>query len=212
MFAWDFVQLQMNYLDWTFQDAKQQYEIVERYGVPCIVMEPVRGGTLATLSEESVAIFKAADPEASVASWAIRYAASKANVMVVLSGMSNAEQTRDNIRTLSDFRPITGAEQHVIDRALEVFIQSRTIPCTSCQYCMPCPQGVNIPLLFKAYNQYAISKQKWGFLESYEEIPASDRADVCIACGQCMEHCPQKIQIPDRMKEIAEFYEKNKKV
>ncbi len=212
MFAWDFVQLQCNYLDWTFQDAKQQYEIVERYGVPCIVMEPVRGGTLATLSEESAAIFKAADPEASVASWAIRYAASKPNVMVVLSGMSNEEQTRDNIQTLSAFRPISGADQRVIDRALEAFIQSRTIPCTSCQYCMPCPQGVNIPLLFKVYNQYAITKHKWDFLESYGEIPASERADQCIACGVCMDHCPQKILIPDRMKEIAEFYDKNKRI
>jgi predicted aldo/keto reductase-like oxidoreductase len=205
-YPWDFVQIQCNYLDWTFQDAKRLYETIEKRGIPCIVMEPVRGGTLATLCDESQAIFKAANPQASIASWAIRYVASKSNVLVVLSGMSNEEQTLDNLKTMTNFKPISSNEQLVIDKALDAFIKSRTIPCTACRYCMPCPQGVDIPLMFKIYNNYAISKHKWAFAEEYEETEESKRAVHCIACGECMPHCPQKIEIPTKMTEIAELY------
>lgn len=208
--TWDFVQLQINYLDWTFQDAKRQYEIVKDYGVPCIVMEPVRGGTLATLSEDARNIFKKAKPEASVASWAIRYAASLENVMVVLSGMSNMEQTRDNIETLTDFSPIDDHEQAVIDRALEAFLEKRTIPCTKCGYCMPCPEGVDIPTVFDKYNQYAIDGQSGWFIHRYEKISEEQRANRCIACGVCLEHCPQDIDIPKWMEEVESAYENQK--
>ena len=206
-YKWDFVQIQCNYLDWTFQDAKRQYEIVEKAGIPCIIMEPVRGGTLATLCDESRNIFFSANPNASVASWAIRYAASKNNVLVVLSGMSNEEQTIDNIKTMTFFTPISDWEQKIIDQALDAFIKSRTIPCTACRYCMPCPSGVDIPLMFKIYNQYAISKNKWDFVESFEDASKDKHAHRCVACGACMVHCPQKIQIPDRLKEIADLYD-----
>jgi predicted aldo/keto reductase-like oxidoreductase len=210
-YTWDFVQIQCNYLDWTLIDAKQQYEIVEKSGIPCIIMEPVRGGTLATLCDESQNIFKQADHDASVASWAIRYVASKPNVMVVLSGMSNEEQTRDNIKTMSEFQPITDDEQIIIDKALDVFIKSRTVPCTACRYCMPCPQGVDIPLMFKIYNHYAISKNKWEFVESYEEVGPSLQGANCIACGDCLSKCPQKIMIPNQMCEITERFVASKR-
>lgn len=210
-FDWDFVQLQCNYLDWTFQDAKKQYEIVEEYGIPCIIMEPVRGGMLATLNDEAVAIFKAANSKASVASWAIRYAASKTNVITVLSGMSNEEQTEDNIKTLSNFQPITSDDQLVIDRALDVFLKSRLIPCTECRYCMPCPQGVDIPLMFKVYNKYALSKNKREFIHLYEMVEESKRSFFCISCGECLSLCPQKIAIFDKMNEISDLYTQLKK-
>ncbi len=203
-YEWDFVQLQINYLDWTHQDAKRQYEIVEEYGVPCIVMEPVRGGTLASLSEESRNIFKAHDPDVSIASWAIRYVASLPNVMVVLSGMSDMEQTKDNIETLTDFKPISASEQRVIDDALEAFLKKRTIPCTDCGYCMPCPEGVDIPGVFTLYNDYAISENENGFVRRYENKDGA--ASVCIDCGVCLEHCPQGIDIPARMREIESLY------
>jgi predicted aldo/keto reductase-like oxidoreductase len=205
-YEWDFVQLQLNYLDWDFQDAKKQYEIVKDYGVPVIVMEPVRGGTLASLSEDAAKILKEAKPNKSIASWAIRYAASKEQVMVVLSGMSNLEQTRDNIQSLTDFEPVDEKDQMIIDQALELFLKNRTIPCTNCKYCMPCPEGVNIPKIFKIYNQYAINKHKRAFIHAYENLDDAEKANNCIACGICMQHCPQGIEIPERMDEIQELY------
>ncbi len=201
-FKWDFVQLQINYLDWSFINAKKMYEIVENYGIPCIIMEPVRGGTLANLCDESQTIFKKAKPSKSVASWAIRYAASKPNALVVLSGMSNMEQTIDNVDTMTDFKPIDEIEQKVIDQALEVYLQSQTIPCTTCGYCMPCPHGVDIPLNFSTFNKYAISKNKDGFIHKYEQTLNESSAEFCISCGDCLELCPQHIEIPDRMSEI----------
>jgi hypothetical protein len=205
-YEWDFVQLQLNYLDWDFQDAKKQYEIVKDYGVPVIVMEPVRGGTLASLSEDAAKILKEAKPNKSIASWAIRYAASKEQVMVVLSGMSNLEQTRDNIQSLTDFEPVDEKDQMIIDQALELFLKNRTIPCTNCKYCMPCPEGVNIPKIFKIYNQYAINKHKRAFIHAYENLDDAEKANNCIACGICMQHCPQGIEIPERMDKIQELY------
>lgn len=205
-FEWDFVQLQLNYLDWDFQDAKKQYEIVKDYGVPVIVMEPVRGGTLASLSEDAAKILKEARPNKSIASWAIRYAASKEQVMVVLSGMSNLEQTRDNIQSLTDFEPVDEKDQMIIDQALDLFLKNRTIPCTNCKYCMHCPEGVNIPKIFKIYNQYAINKHKRAFIHAYENLDDAEKANNCIACGICMQHCPQGIEIPERMDEIQELY------
>jgi len=210
-FEWDFVQLQLNYLDWDFQNAEEQYRIVSKYGVPVIVMEPVRGGTLATLSPAAEEVFKKADPDASLASWAIRYAASKENVMVVLSGMSNEVHTEDNIKTMTHFKEITSKEQEIIDQALKAYLDSKTIPCTACQYCMPCPEGVEIPNIFKIYNHYAIGKNKHKFLNDYLALGEYSLANVCIACGKCMEHCPQKIEIPSRMSEISELAESIKK-
>jgi uncharacterized protein len=206
-YDWDFVQIQLNYLDWTLQDAKRQYAIVERAGIPCIIMEPVRGGMLATLSEPAVSILKTAAPKRSVASWAIRYAASKENVLVVLSGMSNEEQTADNLQTMSPLDILSDSEQATLNQALEAFIQSKTIPCTACRYCMPCPNGVDIPGMFKIYNQYAIGKNKWEFLHAYEAAPMGSKAEDCIECVECLSLCPQKIAIPGRMREIESLYQ-----
>ncbi|HAQ56615.1 MAG TPA: hypothetical protein DCR44_04370 [Acholeplasmatales bacterium] len=204
---WDFVQLQLNYLDWEFQDAKRQYDIVTGCGIPVIVMEPVRGGLLATLSEEAVSIFKAAEPKKSVASWAIRYAASKPNVMVVLSGMSNEEQVHDNLATMRDFHPLDRDDEAVLKRALDAFLKNRTIPCTACGYCMPCPNGVDIPRMFRIHNEYALRKHKRGFIADYEDVSPEQRAEACVWCGECMTHCPQKIMIPERLAEIAALYQ-----
>lgn len=203
--SWDFVQIQCNYLDWTLQNAKKQYDLIEKSGIPCIIMEPVRGGSLANLSKEANEIFEASDPKSSIASWAIRYVASKSNVLVVLSGMSSMDQTKDNIKTMSDFHPITETEQNVIDRALSAFLKNRTIPCTGCRYCMPCPQGVDIPHMFRLYNEYALSHYADDFLDSYEE-DFEHQATHCITCGQCIRKCPQKIDISNQMNKIKELF------
>lgn len=208
---WDFVQLQINYLDWDFQDAKRQYEIAKENDLPVIVMEPVRGGTLAELSEEARAILEKKDPKASIASWAIRYVASLENVLVVLSGMSDMAQTEDNVRTLSDFRPLDAEEQKVLAEALEVFLEKRIIPCTECGYCIPCPEDVDIPRVINTYNQYAISKNKHIFVYLYEKLEEERRAEHCISCGVCLDKCPQKIDIPARMEEIRDLYGEIKK-
>jgi uncharacterized protein len=205
--TWDFVQIQLNYLDWTLQDAKKQYELIESHGIPCIVMEPVRGGLLASLCEDSAEILQRAKPDQSIASWAIRYAASKDNVMVVLSGMSNLEQTKDNIATMTSFKPIDRADQEVLDRAVKVFVEKRTIPCTDCKYCMPCSEGVDIPAVFAAYNAYAIAKNEFEFVRAYERIQASCRANQCISCGACLSKCPQHIEIPENMGMIDDLYQ-----
>ncbi len=195
-YSWDFAQIQLNYLDWEMQDAKAQYEILTEHGIPVMVMEPVRGGALASLCEESDRMLKEARPEKSVASWAIRYAASLPNVQVVLSGMSNMEQLQDNISTMTDFEPLSEREREVLEQALDVYRRNHLIPCTGCRYCMDCPFGVDIPGVFKLYNQYKISKYKEGFLRGYRELGKSG-PESCRACGACMRHCPQRSKFPN---------------
>lgn len=204
---WDFTQIQLNYLDWELQDAKGQYEILTENGIPVVVMEPVRGGALASLCEESDAIFKAARPDKSVASWAVRYVASLPNVMTVLSGMSTVQQVEDNTATMMDFEPLTDEDRKVVEAALEAYRKNKTIPCTGCRYCMDCPFGVDIPGVFKAYNTFAIGGGKDRLRANIAALGEGHGPDMCKACGKCMTLCPQKIRIPDRMKEIAALLE-----
>ena len=136
-YPWDFAQLQLNYLDWTVQRAREQYEILQEYGLPCIVMEPVRGGALASLCPEAEAVLKAKAPGRSIASWAIRFAASLPGVLVVLSGMSSEEQLADNLAAMSPFQPLTKSEQNALTRAVRIDKRAQRIPCTGCRYCMP---------------------------------------------------------------------------
>jgi len=204
-YEWDFAQIQLNYLDWEMQDAKQQYEILERHHLPCIVMEPVRGGTLANPCDTANALLQAARPEKSIASWAIRYAASLPNVMTVLSGMSNMEQLTDNIGTMTNFEPLTDGDYAVIEKAVEAYKTKDTVPCTGCRYCMDCPFGVDIPKMFKLYNQYAVDKDKDAYQKAYFETAESERVDHCTACGRCALHCPQSIKIPEKLSMIKDL-------
>ncbi len=206
-YEWDFAQIQLNYLDWEMQDAKGQYEILTEHGIPVMVMEPVRGGSLASLCEESDRILKEARPDKSIASWAIRYAASLPNVQVVLSGMSNLEQIEDNVSTTAEFEPLSKEEYAVLEKALEVYRKNHLVPCTGCRYCMDCPFGVDIPAVFKVYNQYAINKRAGDFLKRYDELGEAG-PESCQACGTCMQQCPQKIEIPERMRYIADLARK----
>ncbi len=206
---WDFVLLQINYLDWTFQDARRQYELVKEKKIPCMVMEPVRGGTLATLCESSRAILQAHAPNRSIASWAMRYAAGLDNTLLVLSGMTTMEHVEDNCDTLSDFTPLSDTEQDVLNEALKVFLANSTIPCTQCDYCMPCPEGVDIPGTFSVYNEYLLSKFDAMFVGRYEGL-GKKSANACVDCGVCVPLCPQSIDIPERMQAIREAYDRVK--
>ena len=205
---WEFAQIQLNYLDWELQDARRQYELIEQKGIQCTIMEPVRGGMLATLTPEAVDCFQQANPNVSTASWAIRYAASLPNVLTVLSGMTNFDHVTDNVATMEAFRPLSQQEREVIDHALAAYRKAVTIPCTGCRYCMDCPAGVSIPDVFAAYNRYATSKSRSMFEELYHALDAGQRADNCVACGTCLSKCPQHIDIPKHMKEIAALAEK----
>ena len=200
---WDFAQIQLNYLDWTIYRSKEQYEILTKYGIPVVIMEPLRGGALARLNAEATGILKKADPKASAASWAFRYAASLPNVMCVLSGMTLMEHLEDNIKTFTDFKPLTDEERKVIDRALAAYRKSGAIPCTECRYCMPCPVGVQIPRIFGLYNQYKITGNYGHFRMVYDKMPEDEQASACVSCGACLKKCPQKINIPEQMKKIT---------
>jgi predicted aldo/keto reductase-like oxidoreductase len=207
-YDWEFAQIQLNYLDWDQQDAKGQYAILESHGIPVNVMEPVRGGSLADLGGEAEAIFKAADPKASIPSWAIRFAASLPGVQVVLSGMSAMEHVEDNIATMENFKPLSEAEREVIAKAVLAYRTAGAVPCTGCRYCMDCPQGVDIPRNLATYNNYLYKKERnmpgynFGFNMEYSGMGEEKQAHNCVACRQCEEKCPQHIEISLQMELI----------
>ncbi|MDR3237291.1 MAG: aldo/keto reductase [Spirochaetia bacterium] len=206
---WDFAQIQLNYLDWELQDAGLQYKILNDKGIPVVVMEPVRGGALASLCEKSTALFKAARPSASTASWALRYAASLPGVLTVLSGMSSMDQLRGNISTMNDFVPLNEQDYTVIEKALDAYREESVIPCTACRYCMDCPSGADIPKVFGIYNNYLQGqspRNEFIFDLEYNNILGKGKqAQECSGCGQCLSLCPQHIDIPQWMETINAF-------
>ncbi|MBW7572239.1 aldo/keto reductase [Caproiciproducens faecalis] len=202
-YEFDFAQIQLNYLDWDIQRAKEQYKVLERHHLPCIVMEPVRGGALANPCDTANKLFQKARPDKSIASWAIRFAASLPNVMTVLSGMSTMDQIRDNVDTMTGFEPLTELDAEIVRQAAEACKQKDTILCTGCRYCMDCPSGVDIPKIFKIYNQYQTLKDMDTFKANYLETAESERPNHCVACGKCARHCPQSIAIPEKLAMIS---------
>ena len=203
-YTWDFAQIQLNYLDWEGLDAKGQYAALVEQNLPVFVMEPVRGGALATLNDTGLALLREVNAEASPASWAIRFAASLPGVAVVLSGMSAMEQLVDNLKTMEEFRPLDEGERAVLSKVAMEYRASGAIPCTACRYCMDCPAGVDIPRVFSAYNTYRTTDSKLRFFVDYRSLRESEQAHNCIECGQCQEHCPQSIDIPGTMRMIGE--------
>jgi len=204
-FDWDFVQIQLNYLDWDGMQSKELYKTIEKKNLSCVVMEPIRGGGLANPPEAISSVFKKANSKASVSSWALRFCASLPRVKVILSGMSDTEQVNDNIATLSDFEPITTDEYKTIDKAVEIMNSQPNIGCTGCRYCMPCPSGVNIPGAFKAYNDY-MKLQDNGALHWNLGVELKDQGpEKCVKCGVCIKKCPQHLNIPDELIKVSEI-------
>ena len=199
---WEFAQIQLNYLDWDLYKSREQYEILTGLGIPVVIMEPLRGGALAALSPEAAGILKKAAPDSSVASWAFRYAASLPNVLCVLSGMTLTEHLEDNIKTFTDFKPLTDAERQTIADALAAYHKITAIPCTACRYCTPCPAGVDIPRIFGLYNQYKITGNASSFRMIYGKMSEEEKAASCVNCGVCLKKCPQHIKIPAELKKI----------
>lgn len=224
---WDFVQIEMNYIDWNHADgvrntnASYLYEQLDKRGIPIVVMEPLLGGRLANVPANISAQMKARDPEHSVASWAFRFVGSYPRVLCILSGMSSMDPLVENVQTFSNFRPLNGEELEFMEHLAVEMKEYPLVNCTNCKYCMPCPFGIDIPGVFQHYNNsitegtYAQSaeqknyfKLKKAYLTSYDKAVASVRqADHCIACGHCLSHCPQSIKIPDELLRIARYVE-----
>lgn len=204
--AWDFAMIQLNYFDWIPYHCNEQYEILRKRNIPIMVMEPLRGGLLADLGEKGNEVFKKADPNASVASWAFRFVASLPGVVTVLSGMACKEHLLENIQTFSDFHPLTDADRETIRLALEAYGASGTIPCTDCKYCIPCPLEINIPSVFALYNYFKrtenVRQRTPGTRQAEQE--ALKQAALCVSCKQCLPKCPQKINIPAMHRKVVE--------
>ena len=211
----EFVQIQLNYLDWESQwiQSRACYETIVRHGKRAVIMEPLKGGTLANIPEEAAGLFRNCDPAMSVPSWGIRFAASLLGVMCVLSGMSSLSQMQDNTGYMEDFVPLNEAEKEVCFKVADIINAQTAVPCTACHYCTDgCPMHIAIPEFFSLYNEdmrddlekkgWTISNTTYRMLKERGGGPAD-----CIACGQCQEACPQHLTVIDYLKEVAEHFE-----
>ena len=219
-YHWDFVQIQLNYVDWN-RDAEFLYNELDKREIPIIIMEPLLGGRLSNVPADIFDELKSRDPEATIASWAFRFVATHPRIAVVLSGMSEMEHLTDNIRTFSDFKPCSEEELEFLKGIGEKIMKYPVIECTGCQYCMPCPYGIDIPGIFKFYNNevnagtYVTSKEQEDYararrkyLAAYNKaIPTIRQADHCISCGKCAKRCPQQIFIPRQLRRINDYLE-----
>ena len=211
-YKWDFAQIQLNYYDWTQYKSKEQYEILTERNIPVIVMEPLRGGRLATLNDEARKILKRADRNSTPAAWAFRFAAGLPNVLCILSGMTEMEHLKENIATFSNLKELSDKEKKVLNGALAAYLKRGAVPCTDCRYCLPCPAGVAIPGVFKCYNDLKLTRNFAAFEKSYSSIPEDERAAECVSCMACVKKCPQHINIPKELKRIElEITRLNKK-
>lgn len=212
----EFVQLQINYLDWESEWVKSRacYEVCVKHKKPVIVMEPVKGGTLAKVPEDAEKLFASEDPSMSVPSWAIRFAASLPNVMVVLSGMSSLDQMKDNLSFMSDFTPLTDEEKDVCFHVAKIINSRITVPCTACHYCTEgCPMNIAIPEYFSLYNEDMrenLEEKGWTINFTNYELLSEKRgkAKDCIACGQCENVCPQHLTIIDFLKDVSAHFDR----
>ena len=229
---WDFVQIQLNYVDWKHAketntrntDAEYLYGELHKRGIPSIIMEPLLGGRLSKLNDNLVARLKQRRPESSVASWAFRFAGSFPDILTVLSGMTYMEHLQDNLRTYSPLEPLTDEEKEFLEETAQLMLKYPTIPCNDCKYCMPCPYGLDIPAVLLHYNRCVnegnvprngqdenYAKARRAFLVRYDRsVPKLRQASHCIGCNQCVAHCPQNIDIPKELHRIDQFVEQLK--
>ncbi len=228
-YHWDFVQIQMNYVDWRHAtgnntNAEYLYEKLDNLGLPITVMEPLQGGRLSRVPEIVAQQFKERNPDASVGSWAFRFVGSHPRILTALSGMTYMEHLVDNVNTFTDFQYMNDEELEFIEKMAILIKEFPTVECNDCKYCMPCPYGINIPDIFRYYNtmvnegaapqsqdQENYRKLRRDYLTKYNKaIPTLRQADHCIGCRQCESHCPQSIRIPNELQRIDAYIEKLK--
>ncbi len=228
-YHWDFVLIQMNYIDWKHgkggATAEYLYEELSKRGIPMMIMEPLLGGRLAKLPDSIVKRLKQRAPERSVASWAFRFCGTYPGVLTVLSGMTLMEHLQDNIKSFAPLKSLSEEEIEFLDGVAEDFLNYKNIPCNDCKYCMPCPYGIDIPAILLHYNKCQnegnvprskqnenYSKARRAYLVSYDRaVPKIRQADHCIGCHECQSHCPQDIKIPRELHRIAAYVEKLKR-
>ncbi len=242
-YHWDFVQIQMNYVDWKHANdkvgarrhdpnAEYMYEELTKRGIPVVIMEPLLGGSLADLPDAAEERLAQQDPSRSTASWAFRFLGQFPNVLTVLSGMTYMEHLEDNLKSFCGFVPLNEKENDILEQVAKILATYAKVPCTGCQYCMPCPYGINIPGIFSHYNKClnegimpdpkeeledsedrrAFKKARREYLLSYDKaIPTIRQADHCIGCGQCVSKCPQGIKIPSQLQKIDRYVNNLKK-
>lgn len=230
-YHWDFVQIEMNYVDWKHAkvpenvNADYLYEELAKRNIPATIMEPLLGGRLAKLPDAIAEKMKEREPQMSIASWAFRFCGSYPNILTVLSGMSSMDPLIENVETFSHFRPLNDEEIAFLMEMANLMEDYPTVPCTACSYCMPCPYGIDIPTIFRHYNDHVNSGEiaqsceqdhfqrlKRRYLVSYDRAVETVRqADHCIGCGQCRPKCPQSIDIPRALRHIDKYVEKLKR-
>lgn len=233
-YHWDHVLIQHNYVDWNHSklinesntNSSYLYGELAKRNIPMFVMEPLLGGQLANLNDHAVDLLKQRAPQASIASWAFRFAGNQPRILTVLSGMTYMEHLQDNIRTYSPHKPLTDEELRLLEEIADVFANFKTIPCTDCKYCMPCPYGIDIPTIFAHYNKCLneghvmndigtdseekrqFRRARRAFLVDYDRaVPSFRQADHCIGCNHCVSECPQGINIPEQMQRINDYVE-----
>ncbi len=233
VYHWDFVQIQMNYLDWRYAkqinpsntNAEYLYAELDKRGIPAIIMEPLLGGRLSNVPDNIVATLKEREPELSVASWAFRFAGTYPRVLTVLSGMTRMEHLQDNLSTYSPLKPLDEDELAFLQRVATMMMQFDTIPCNDCKYCMPCPYGIDIPAILLHYNKClnegnivvdnqdpTYRRARRIYLIGYDRsVPKLRQANHCVGCGQCNPHCPQGIDIPKELQRIDRYVESLKR-
>ena len=231
-YKWDFVQIQLNYLDWKRSkeeeplsvNAHYLYDELEKRGIPAVIMEPLLGGRLAKVPDNIANRLKQRNPEESVASWAFRFAGTHPDVLTVLSGMTYMEHLEDNLHTYSPLKPLSEEDLAFLQETADIMKEYPTVPCNDCKYCMPCPYGIDIPANLLHYNKCVnedniptssqspnYAKARRAYLVGYDRsVPKLRQASHCIGCGQCTPHCPQGIDIPGELHRIDAYVEKLK--
>lgn len=205
--TWEFCQLQLNYMDMEIQAGQKGVNLANELGVPLVVMEPIKGGSLASLPDDVTKMFKDYNPETTLASWALRYVGTLPGVKVILSGMSTLAQVQDNLKTFQNYQNLSQEELDIVNKVAETLHSRTKNGCTGCSYCMPCPFGVDIPSNFKYWNNCFIYDDEALFKGKYEKMANEAKASNCKECGACEKMCPQQLPIREDLKRVVKDFE-----